>query len=74
MAPTFDSASPEQNPAHEAETVPFARWLHKGESQILRLPTFLGSRHLLCLLGNLNPVGINEARCLTGLEVVALRA
>ena len=74
MAPTFESASPEQNPAYEAEAVPFARWLHKGESQTLRLPTSLGSSHLLPLSVNLDPVGINEARCLTELEVVALRA
>lgn len=64
MAPTFDGASPDHNPAYEAEAVPSARWLHKGESQTLRLPTSLGSSHLLRLRVNLDPVRINEGKML----------
>jgi hypothetical protein len=35
MAPTIDGASPEHHSAYEAEAVPLARWLHKGESENL---------------------------------------
>jgi hypothetical protein len=71
---TVENASLEPSPATEAEAVPFARWLHKGESnsnQALNLlyappPSF--SYQLISILSE-----STRARCLTELQTVALQ-
>jgi hypothetical protein len=35
VAPTIDGTSSEHNSTYDAEAVPLARWLHKGESENL---------------------------------------
>ena len=55
-----ESASLEPYPATEAHAMPFARWLHKGESNSNKAANLQKPYTSFCLLGKHERMGINS--------------